>query len=111
MKRAWGMLAMVALVAGVAVAVMLIQRDDSDRQVYQGKPLAYWVSTLAGKSAASLPANHPAALAMRHFGTNAIPFLISKLTGQSPRWREKGRWWLRRKLAQLHINPARWQQL
>jgi hypothetical protein len=71
----------------VTLAAILALRDREPR--YEGRSLSEWID-LAGGVDPTIP--EPAvADAIRHIGTNALPWLVRWLRYEEPAWKRKGR--------------------
>jgi HEAT repeat protein len=77
----------VALFAIVA-AVVLLSRGHREPD-YKGKTLGEWVTLNARRSVGFPAGGGDPEEALRHFGTNALPFLIRSLQYQRPPWKAK----------------------
>ena len=72
------------VVAALALAGAIWQAARSREPVYQGKPLSFWLEQYSGQisGGAFIPnrtkaVREQAATAIRHIGTNAIPWLLA----------------------------------
>src|SRR5437660_11441199 len=99
-KRGVYLIVAILVVAGVLVAVFNREREPE----YGGKRLSEWVEQYADHSD-SLGQKAEAADAIRHIGTNAVPYLIEWLQYETPPWKRR----LRRQANWViwHLNPSR----
>ena len=75
------------VLAGVAAAITLIALLTREREPsYSGKPLSFWVVQLCPMNPSS-PGKPEAEKAIRHIGTNAIPYLLKWVSYEEPELR------------------------
>jgi hypothetical protein len=83
---------LVLSLAAVAAGVAVFWPRGPKEPVYQGKRLSKWIKEAHGESELrmeplSRQARQTARKAIRSIGTNALPFLLSELTGPISQWR------------------------
>lgn len=100
MKRRRGIL-LIALGA-IIVAMLLTALWPSEEPEYQGKRLSAWLGVYMN-APNNATAEEQAADAVRHIGTNALPFLVKWMDYEQPKWRDK----LANKLVRVPIPFAR----
>jgi hypothetical protein len=90
MKLSWRILLIVVACGVLAVVTVLVWPGEKEPE-YQGKRLSEWMQVAGG----SLPetAEHKAqrAEAIRHMGTNSLPWLLRWIEFEPPVWRERYR--------------------
>lgn len=91
----------IAACAICAAVIAVWHREREPR--YKGRNLGEWVSLNARKGVGYSAGDDPEE-ALRHFGTNALPFLIRDLQYQRPRWKARVWAWLH------HLPVSRNQQ-
>src|ERR1043166_4356748 len=72
---------------GLAMAVIVFVSRESEPS-YEGKKLSQWISQLdPSRPEITTQARHEAQDALRHMGTNALPYLIEWLQYETPGWK------------------------
>jgi hypothetical protein len=75
-----------AAVAGAAIVAIAFWPGEKEPE-YKGRKLSEWVLINANAKMGRDKRTQEAEQAIRHFGTNAIPFLIEEIEYQWPAWR------------------------
>jgi hypothetical protein len=99
------------LVLGIAGLIFIVARPTSPREpVYEGKTLSQWIAPFCGQTAKGLetPLGHikelePVRNAVRQIGTNAVPFLVSRLNHRESKLHRE----VRKLLAKQPYRPLR----
>jgi len=79
--------AALAVVVGMAVAIPV---KPSNEPSYQGKKLSEWVIIYAAPARTNKkPEREVAADAIRHIGSNAVPYLLEWMRYEPPGWKQK----------------------
>ena len=106
-KRVYIALAvLLVMLAGVIAWQVLRQREP----VYQGKQLSFWLERL-NPAAANQEEADRAQQAIRHIGTDALPFLAERLQAQDTRLKRLMMTWAdRQKLVHFHFKSAEQRQ-
>jgi len=74
------------VLGGVVIAIALIALINRDSEPsYQGKSLSRWLTIDATSEHDSTPGEQTARAAMKHFSTNALPFLLTWVRYEPPR--------------------------
>src|SRR6266480_1197120 len=88
MRKGWKYLVLIGagvlVVVGLLVCGLFREREPE----YGGKRLSEWVQVL-GAHAANGGDAHLADEAIRHIGTNALPYLLKWLSYETPNWKFK----------------------
>jgi hypothetical protein len=82
LKRVHMALAVALVTLAGVIAWQVFQTSREREPVYQGKRLSAWLEILFAQSFSSDNPDDRANQAVRHFGTNALPFLMERLQAQ-----------------------------
>jgi hypothetical protein len=69
--------------AAIAVALFLVFAADSEPE-YEGRPLSEWLAQCDG----TVTSREKIRPAVRHIGTNAVPYLLKWISYETPSWRK-----------------------
>lgn len=73
-----------------AVTAVVFPREP----VYEGRRLSAWLRDLDSSRGTGINVELPARQAVKHLGTNALPFLLRMLKSQDPEWKSQSVTWL-----------------
>ncbi len=83
----------IALAAVLALALWFVL--PAREPEYAGKKLSHWARQLESVQDVESPARREAMRAIRHIGTNALPYLVMRLQASDPDWRIEAVDWVR----------------
>ena len=88
MKKPWRIAGLV-LAAALVIAIISGALSGTREPEYEGRKLTQWLEELRHPSPPSLLARTNAMIAIRHIGTNAVPYLVTTLHAKDSRFKTK----------------------